>query len=138
MYAFIAVLERQKRGAMHIHMAVHGHQNVALLRKLWRQVVGEDNGNIDAQDFGRDLPKLARYLSKYITKDIETCHEKGDHRYKRSRGIKVPNIVAVLPFHIALDAMLIELFDVHGAVLKFHKNNLDFGGPKWLWACSWS
>jgi len=86
---------------------------------------------------GRDLPKLARYLSKYITKDIETDHDKGDHRYKRSRGIEIPKVVAILPFQIAIDANLIELFDTHGAVLNFHINALNNEGPKWLWACSW-
>jgi hypothetical protein len=136
-FAFIAVLERQKRGAMHVHLAVHGFQDVKMLRTLWHQAIGSKEGNIDVQFFRQRLPTLARYLSKYITKDVETEHRQGDHRYKRSRNIVVPKIVSVLPFHIAVDAKLIELFEAHGAVIKYHKNSLELAGPKWLWACSW-
>ncbi len=137
-YSFVAVLERQKRGAMHIHMAVHGHQNAKALRAMWHQAIGSPEGNIDvAYKPQHALPKMARYLSKYITKDIDVEHENGDHRYKRSRNIEIPKIVAVLPFHIAVDSKLIELFDQRGTAISFYKNNLDAEGPKWLWACSW-
>ncbi|MBX7200396.1 MAG: hypothetical protein K1X51_13605 [Rhodospirillaceae bacterium] len=136
-YSFIAVLERQKRGAIHIHVAVHGFQDVKALRSMWHQAIGSSEGNIDVSFKRQPLPKLARYLSKYITKDIESGHDQGDHRYKRSRGIVVPKIVAMLPFHVAVDAKLMELFDSHGAALVFHKNNLNAEGAKWLWGCSW-
>jgi hypothetical protein len=136
-YAFIAVLERQKRGAMHVHMAVHGYQDVRLLRALWQQAIGKLSGNIDVAHRNQELARMARYLCKYITKEIEAIHEQGDHRYKRSRNIVVPKIVSVLPFHIAVDAKLLELFDEHGAAITYHRNELTRDGPKWLWACSW-
>ncbi len=137
-FAFIAVLERQKRGAIHVHMAVHGFQDVRLLRVLWHEVIGgPEKGNVDVQFFRQNLPTLARYLCKYITKDIDTAHSAGDHRYKRSRGIVVPKVVALFPFNVAVDHELIKLFDRHKAVLKSHINRLVQEGPKWLWACSW-
>lgn len=89
------------------------------------------------QFFRQNLPTLARYLCKYITKDIEHEHGAGDHRYKRSRGIIVSKVVALLPFHVAVVYELIQLFDRHKAVLKFHCTRLSQEGPKWLWACSW-
>ena len=136
-FAYVAVLERQKRGAIHVHAAVSGYQDVRLLRALWLEAIGGLDGNIDVQFFRQRLPTLARYLTKYITKDIEAQHGEGDHRYKRSRGIAIPAVQVLLPYDVAVDAELLELFDAHGAVVRFHKNQLEDGAPKWLWACSW-
>jgi len=91
-YSWVAVPERQKRGAWHWHIAVRGFQNVRLLRSLWLSVVGE--GNIDVRcpyakqgaRWGR--LRLAYYLAKYIKKNVHETGE-GDHRYFRSRdGLK--------------------------------------------------
>lgn len=49
-YKYVAVFERQKRGAGDWHLAVAGWQQVRLLRELWRQVVGD--GNIDVRSWG--------------------------------------------------------------------------------------
>lgn len=35
-WKYVVVAERQKRGAIHFHMAVKGYQDVALLRSLWQ------------------------------------------------------------------------------------------------------
>jgi hypothetical protein len=136
-FPFVAVLERQKRGAIHIHVAVHGFQDVKLLRALWHQVVGDDNGNIDVQFFRQRLPMLARYLSKYITKGIGDEHIPGDHRYKRSRRITVPKLVSFLPYTADIEECLKTLFDALGTSIRFKDNRLSREGPKWLWACSW-
>ncbi len=80
---------------------------------------------------------MAKYLGKYISKDFAKGSVKGIDRYKRSRGVKVPEEVILLPFDTALDSKLIRLFEVHGAKVRFHKNNLSEEGAKWLWVCSW-
>lgn len=136
-FPYVAVLERQKRGAIHVHAAVSGYQDVRLLRVLWNEAIGDFEGNIDVKFFRQRLPTLARYLTKYITKDIGADHCEGDHRYKRSRGIVVPAVLVLLPYTAAVDEELLRLFDTHGAVVAFHKNQLEDGAPKWLWACSW-
>ena len=89
---YVAVFERQKRGAGHWHLAVAGWQRVCILRELWRRVVGE--GNIDVRSWagrgrsGECSAKLAGYLSKYITKEIDERAESA-HRYRRSHNIVV-------------------------------------------------
>jgi len=137
-WPYVAVMELQERGAIHFHLAVCGRQDVALLRRLWHAVIGgPENGNIDVQYFRGSKARLAKYLAKYIVKDLSEGNGKGVHRYKRSRGVKVPEQVILLPHDAAIDSELIGLFEAHGASLRFHKNNLIHEGAKWFWACSW-
>jgi len=137
-WPYVAVMELQERGAIHFHLAVSGRQDVALLRRLWHSVAGGANsGNIDVQFFRGSKARLAKYLAKYISKDLAEGRSKGLHRYKRSRGIKVPEQVVLLPHDTAIDSEIIGLFEAHGASVSFHKNNLKAEGAKWFWACSW-
>lgn len=84
-FQYIAVFERQKRGAWHAHLAVERVQShylakgcmvrsYDLLRRMWRAVVGEDNGNVDVsrnKAVARSAARLAAYLSKYIGKTFD-------------------------------------------------------------------
>jgi hypothetical protein len=90
---YVSVLEYQQRGAIHIHIAVRGFQDVRLLRRCWYKVVGHGQGqvNVKGPRPGSSPAKLARYLSKYIGKDLEALpREAGEHRYFCSLGINVP------------------------------------------------
>lgn len=136
-YPFVAVLERQKRGAMHVHAAVQGRQNVKLLRRLWHLAIGTTDGNIDVKYFRGKLSTLSRYLSKYITKDLDVEHKDGQHRYKRSRGIEVPALIVMLPYNVAIEAEIMDLFRSCSATVEYKVDHLEDEGPKWLWACSW-
>lgn len=92
-FHYIAVAERQKRGAWHLHIAVKGRQNYRVLRSIWRSIVGQDNGNIDVRNPFREKGlrhKLASYLSKYITKDFSE-HALNEKRYWTSRGVEIPD-----------------------------------------------
>jgi hypothetical protein len=87
------VLEYQKRGAIHLHIAVKGFQDVRLLRRCWYKVVGNGQGqvNVKGPRPGSSPVKLARYLSKYIGKDLDAHpREAGENRYFCSLGINVP------------------------------------------------
>jgi hypothetical protein len=99
-FHYVATVERQSRGAFHIHVAVQGRQVYQLIRSIWQRIVGvgEDGkpgGQINVRDphkfgFGKNgAHKLAGYISKYITKDQET-HSLNKKRYWSSRGIVVP------------------------------------------------
>lgn len=80
---YVAVAERQKRGAWHIHMACRGYMPVMTLRRIWRGIVGQDNGNIDLsyRHRAQNNPwRIAAYLSKYIGKAIEQC-QPGDRTF---------------------------------------------------------
>ncbi|SPK73201.1 conserved protein of unknown function [Cupriavidus taiwanensis] len=98
---YVAVLEQQERGAWHIHCAVHGWQHVQVLRAIWLEVVGKDNGNIDVQGPRsqgakrvRGVHQIADYLSKYIDKDGEDV-ALNKKRYWASKGIVVPERVTL-------------------------------------------
>jgi len=91
-FQYVAVAERQKRGAWHLHIAVKGRQNYRVLRTLWLRVVGEDNGNVDVRNPYREnglRHKIASYIGKYIVKDFAE-HKLNEKRYWASRGIAVP------------------------------------------------
>ncbi|MGH7146651.1 MAG: rolling circle replication-associated protein [Nitrospiraceae bacterium] len=90
---YVTVLEYQKRGAIHLHIAVRGFQDVRLLRRCWYRIVGDGQGqvNVKGPRPGSSPVKLARYISKYISKDIDALpREAGEHRYFCSLGITVP------------------------------------------------
>lgn len=90
---YVAVLECQKRGAIHPHLAVRGFQDIRLLRRCWYKIVGKAQGQVNVRGPrpGTSPVKLARYLSKYISKDIDNQpREFEEHRYFCSLGIAVP------------------------------------------------
>lgn len=107
-YAF----EVQDRGAWHVHAAIDKlptHLDTVdgrvrswdFLRRLWREVVGADNGNIDVDGHRKtrhglpgkyraaeSLAKLAGYVSKYLTKNHENGVP-GRNRWGSTQGIEV-------------------------------------------------
>jgi hypothetical protein len=91
--SYVAVLECQKRGAIHPHLAVRGFQDIRLLRRCWYKIAGKAQGQVNVRGPrpGTSPVKLARYLSKYISKDLDRQpREFEEHRYFCSLGIAVP------------------------------------------------
>jgi hypothetical protein len=106
-WRYVAVLERQERGAYHVHIAVRGWQPIAFIRQCWYRACG---ASIDAK--GADTPggvnvtpprdangpsrkkewasvRLASYIVKYMQKTFdESTIEK--NRYWRSKDIAPP------------------------------------------------
>jgi len=81
--SYVSVFERQKRGAWHVHIATHALPKLlavrgakvkswSVMRAIWRSCAGELGGNFDEQKRGRRASsfRIARYLSKYISKDF--------------------------------------------------------------------
>ncbi len=90
---YVCVLECQKRGAIHPHFAVRGFQDVRLMRRCWYKIVGSGQGQVNVEGPRRNGSpvKLARYLSKYVTKDFAALpREFGEHRYFCSLRINPP------------------------------------------------
>ncbi len=108
-YAF----EQQDRDAWHVHacidrlpvfLEIPGEGRVRswdYLRRMWRGIVGRDNGNIDVDGHRKtrhglpgkwraseSLAKLAGYVSKYLTKDHENGIE-GRNRWGSTQGLAV-------------------------------------------------
>lgn len=143
-FEYVCVFERQKRGAWHAHIAVRkvlSHymhkgvllQSYALLRSMWRGVVGTDNGNVDVsrnKKVGRSAARLASYLSKYIAKGFSEATSEGDSY--RASGRALPPPVRVISLGVTLsDAAgeLVSLFRAEADSSKhFHAALLDCGG----------
>ena len=104
-FSYVAAYEPQKRGAWHIHMAMHRLpkelpasngvkvKSYNVVRAIWRSVTGELGGNIDQQARKRwskqTSGKLAAYLSKYMMKAFEDG-DAWSNRYSASQGINIP------------------------------------------------
>lgn len=109
-WRYVAVLERQERGAWHIHLATHalparivqGGVKVKswdVMRAIWRSAAGELGGNFDEAKRGkrwgpgdraiRGAGAIARYIAGYVAKDMHES-ELGKKRYSASKDIDVP------------------------------------------------
>lgn len=106
-FDYVAVLEKQERGALHIHLAVRGFQPINFLRKCWYKALdgqGNEQGehtpgavNVTSADkskwghTGRQWKskKLVGYLCKYLGKTFG-AEDKEKRRYWSSADIKVP------------------------------------------------
>lgn len=77
-FEYVAVLERHKKGNLHLHAAIVGHFHINTARRIWLLCVGGGKGcgNIDVR-YRKDLSPikrrsgLSKYVSKYISKQID-------------------------------------------------------------------
>lgn len=136
---YVAAFERQKRGAWHVHMAVH-RLPVALqasngvkvksfnvVRAVWRAVAKEFGGNIDVQSKKRNSDRapsrIAAYISKYMIKAFAEG-EAWKNRFSSSKGIAVPKPVRIRFAGYSLIDMCRLIFDncldyVHSQQLRW-------------------
>ncbi|MGJ7569633.1 rolling circle replication-associated protein [Variovorax sp. RB2P76] len=108
-FRYCAAFERQERGAMHVHLATHKlpkhvkYKGVKieawkLGTRVWRSIVGDDNGLCFVGGMKRgkrhrkwSLARMAAYVSKYIMKDFEDAPAESN-RYSRSNGVQIGEI----------------------------------------------
>lgn len=117
-WAYLAVLEKQDRGALHIHVAVTGKQDIRWLLRCWLLAIGQPLEDVSqwlvggvklgersmgavnveppkkrwggmSRQWKRD--KLAGYLTKYIGKEFEEA-DKHAKKYWHSRNMEKPQI----------------------------------------------
>lgn len=90
-FQYVATHELQKRGALHLHIAVANRQDYKLLWSIWHRVVGEGNGRVHVSSGNRkaSINQIAAYISKYISKSFETG-DLNKRRYWASKGIGEP------------------------------------------------
>jgi hypothetical protein len=115
-WSYIAVLEKQERGAYHIHCAVRGWQKIKVLRACWHEALGIKGsikaildpiapkvlatgdsapGNVDVtrpEKGGRrnwQAKRLAAYLVKYLGKTFDESTEE-KRRYWQSKDCSEP------------------------------------------------
>lgn len=73
-WSYVCVPEKQERGAIHFHLAIKGYFHWNTVRRFWKEAIGGE-GNVDFKKrtgskvgYVTDPRKIARYLSKYLTK----------------------------------------------------------------------
>lgn len=139
-WQYVAISERQKREAIHIHAAVAGYQDVKLLRKLWLGVL-EDKGirgggsvHVRAPKNNR-RPKMAQYLTKYMAKDFENgARDFGRHRYRASQCKAVEPIVLTASSWRVFRGALEDVFEEFGVAVA---GSVYIDSVDAMWACSW-
>lgn len=140
-WQYLAVVEAQERGSLHLHVAVRGRQDIKWLLRCWLLSIGQDADDVIAwyvrgvalgekslgavnveapnkrwrSDYegGKNWKtgKLASYLSKYIGKDFDVG-KKGDKRYWASRNIEKPVVTRFWLSAMTFEAAAIEAFDM--------------------------
>jgi hypothetical protein len=152
-FRYCASFEVQERGSMHVHIATHrlpehGQYKGIKIKawqlgtKIWRDIVGSDNGlcfvGAGPSKFGKNrrkhlsLAKMANYVSKYILKDFALCPEE-KNRYSRSNG-EVIGEVHLCRFDGTLAEIVALAFECKdGDVLVSH--NVSKWGDSW-WLCT--
>ncbi|MDW9228970.1 hypothetical protein C7S15_3570 [Burkholderia cepacia] len=142
-FHYVAVLERQERGAWHIHVAVHGRQNWKLLRSIWLSVISKDGTDGAVNDSigrasclfrkvggkGRAMRhRIATYIAKYVGKG---AHDAGFNkkRYWTSKGIVLPEVTTYA--HLGAECSRGEA--VAAAYECVDANGADFDGAQLFW-----
>ncbi|HTH61272.1 MAG TPA: hypothetical protein VL689_14065 [Paraburkholderia sp.] len=144
-FHYVAVLERQQRGAWHIHVAVNGRQNWNLLRSIWLSVISRSGTDGAVNDSignrkrkalfsqwggkGRAMRhRIATYIAKYVGKnaDATTFNKK---RYWTSKGIVLPELTTYA--HLGPEC---GRGDAIGAAYDcVDANGADFGNAQVFW-----
>lgn len=98
-WASVAVMEWQARGSAHFHLGVAGFYPVEEVRAVWRAIVGDGNIDIAFRPDGRgnQYSKLASYMAKYLTKNLDEGRKPGEHRYFRCQVPDHPTETYYIP-----------------------------------------
>lgn len=125
---YLAVPEYQKRGAIHWHIALNQRLDAKRVRSAWNKILAESGliGNIDLQYFP-DPAKQAAYLAKYVSKDMSDPKRGKRKRYKRNRGLVIPEMYVTVESH---DEAFAKFNEIAGD--KWHGDFLESNGVTWL------
>lgn len=160
-WKYVAVLEKQERGALHIHVAVHGRQDIRWLLRCWLLAIGQPAVDVSAWLVGgeslggRSLgavnveppkrrwagsarhwkgDKLAAYLTKYIGKEFEEA-EKSTKKYWASRNIERPEIKR---FWLRAESYVDAVVEAHDLIYYSGATSLSMWGDfdaGVIWIC---
>lgn len=106
---WLVVMEKQKRGAVHFHLAIHGYLHARSVRNLWLDVVGEGNIDIQRKKDKQSFSSLGSYLSKYLSKQKNTLERFGK-MFRSSQNIKLNETHFFLPVDVWCDQRIAQLF----------------------------
>jgi len=123
---YVAAYERQKRGAWHVHMAIHrlprelptrGGVKVRsfnVVRAVWRSVTGDLGGNVDVQSRKRNSQRAPSRIAGYLSKYMMKAFEEGDswsNRFSASRTVKVPKAERIRFVGYTFSEVAMAVFD---------------------------
>lgn len=154
-FVYCASFERQERGAMHVHIACHKlpqhatHKGIKIKgwelgTRVWRSIVGKDNGlcfvggrKAPGRPKQRSIAKIASYVSKYITKDYQDAPDESN-RYSRSDsrdGIaQMPKAEKIRIWGASLRDMIEMAFQcTDGEIVVSHRVTVDRYGEGQYW-----
>lgn len=102
-FSYVAVLEKQQRGALHIHFACRRLprelqkngvrvKSYSLIYAIWKSVTGAAGGSFrDSSRKTRGSPlKVAKYIAKYVGKSFDDTHELNKRQYFSGGDMCVP------------------------------------------------
>ncbi len=126
-FDYVAVQEKQKRGAIHFHILYRNFINIRLVRYHWNKIVGaECMINVRKVNKGGHIGKIrvSKYLAKYITKDLDNSPgEINSKRYSASKGIPEPEKQTFyMPYSPDPKAMEYQLFKIVEKLGKIRTN----------------
>ncbi len=130
---YLVICERQKRGAIHFHAAVHGFMHANSIRALWLRVIGEGNIDIKRKRHNQSLHGLAKYITKYLTKQFDEL-ESFKNIYRCSKNIKLK----ITKFYLSKEYALIKDSIIDELINVFIPNQLqDWSDSNGLYSTRW-
>lgn len=131
---YLVILERQKRGAVHFHAAVHGYVHAVSLRIMWLSIVGAGNVDTKTKYRNQSLHSMGTYICKYLTKQYDEL-ENFSNLYRCSRNIKLKQI----KFYLSKEFALIRLKEIDMAIALFIKDvKQSWEDSNGLFSCRWA
>lgn len=150
-WQYVAVVEQQERGSLHLHIGVHGRQDIKYLRRCWYKALGtsvdcaglDTPGQVDisgpkkgwsggGKGFKWASGKLAGYMCKYLSKAFDIT-AKSSKRFWASKDIVQP---VIYKFFLEADSVVFavrESFDLFaGRCCRVVDMFLSEG-----WGCVW-
>lgn len=131
---YLVIVERQKRGAVHFHAAIHGYMHANSIRALWLSVIGEGNIDIKRKRHNQSLHGLACYITKYLTKQYDEL-ESFQNLYRSSKNIKLN----IIKFYLPKEFALIRDLEIEQALIFWVKQIKQFWqDSNGLYSCCWA
>jgi hypothetical protein len=87
---YIAVIEFQKRGAVHYHVVFFNLPYITSLTKFEKQTWGNGFTKVESP---RNINDVTKYVGKYMSKELLDKRLVGQKAYFTSRGIQRPQII---------------------------------------------
>lgn len=96
---YLGIMERQKRGAWHLHIILRyeGYLDFKIINRLWNnrnyfdeEIQRDFRGYIKIENRLKGIKDAAAYISKYISKSLDSNYNKGKKLSFRSRNLDYP------------------------------------------------